>query len=355
MQNLLLDIHDKNKEKIWISFLALFNIKVFTTNNQNLLNYDIILSDNSKYLDEKFNFLILESDIYSELDNVKTFDKYTSQDEIYNQLDELTGEWFLLDQDCIDLNLDIPYYLDIAGKKIKIDIDNHKDNSKIYTPVKYTSLIKESIFSKLIKTNDKIKALSVGTEAFIEKIQNVGFSVESLLLADKIISNALDNFNNIFFKEVVNDLLSNKSYLAEFVLKAYIGTSIAKLSGYKEEDIGSLVKSFFLADSINPKDKNHPINISNQIIEDRLTSQIILQHHERPEGKGFPSQLQSYQLEELSKIYIISECFYILLKKYNFDKSYKKKIVYTLEEKFSDKYFSNYIHALKYLFYKKQK
>jgi hypothetical protein len=338
MKSLLLDIQDKNKKELWVSLLSLFEIKIYTTPEKNLSIYDFILTDKEDYLTKNFNFLIIESDKNFDKPNISSFNKYTSQDTLYSLFEDLTGDWYLLDYDSISLNLDIPYFIEIKDKKIAVDVSRYKDTS-----------------NKLIKTNDKIKALSIGTEAFSHKVESIGFTTESLLLADKIIKESIDSLNSNFLKEVVNDLIENKNYISEFVLKSYIGTSIAKTCGFKEKDISSLIKAFFLADSMNPNNKSHPIDTSNQIIEDRQASTIILQHHERPLGKGFPNKLQSHQIGELSKIYILSECFFILLKKYNFDKSMKKKIVYILDDKFSDRYFTKYIHSLKYLFYKKQK
>lgn len=353
MKSLLLDINDLEKKIIWKSFLSLFKLNIHEKKDLEYNEYDFILSDNKDILNVDFNFLLLESDEKYDNLNIKSFNKYSSKEEIVNLFDDYEGEWFELSKEEINLKMEIPYFIDIKDKKIRVDPFKYLDKSKIYTSEKYINQIKEKRFNKLLLSSNDENVLSIGTEAFLLKVKSLGLSPESIILADKIIDNSISNFNNTFFKNIINKLLTSEDYFSEFVLKSYIGSSIAKSNNFNENSISSLIKSFFFSDSINPHDKEHPIFISNQLLSiDPLCAKIILQHHERPNKKGYPNKLDSHQLEELSKIYILSECFFILLKKYNFNPLMKKKIIFILEDKFNDRYFSKYIHSLKYLFYK---
>lgn len=346
-----LDFKDPNKQKIWRNFLNKFEIEFVNTLPDS--EYDFIITDSESYLKSSFNHLILESNKKIDLINVTFFNKYTPQQEIYDLFDQYQKDFYILSKEDLLLNLQIDYFIKVKNKFLKINKDKYQSKTQLFTNEKGYVFIQDYLFKSLKNSSDPLKALNIGYNSFQLKIDTLGLSPENLLFAEEIISETVKNFNNPFFREAINNQLNNPNYMSEFILKSYIGSSIANSLDFNLESTESLIKSFFLSDSINKDSKDHPIEISNQILKNKTTSRIILEHHERPFGKGFPNKLQTKEIHPLTRIYIISECFFILLDKFEYQADKKRKIINILEEKFSEIEYAEIIHTLKYLFYKK--
>lgn len=98
--------------------------------------------------------------------------------------------------------------------------------------------------------------------------------------------------------------------------------------------------------------KRHPADIAESLKRNRLlipieTITIIEQHHELPDGKGFPHGITSSRINQLSAIFIVSQQFTEMLHEaeYNYEK--RTEIISRIREVYgSSKMFEKAIEAL---------
>ncbi len=72
---------------------------------------------------------------------------------------------------------------------------------------------------------------------------------------------------------------------------------------------------------------------SNVIFSDEVIT-IIKQHHERPDGTGFPGSLSDSKVDLLSCIHIVAYNFILLMNQYDFDVEKKEDILRNLQNRF---------------------
>lgn len=103
---------------------------------------------------------------------------------------------------------------------------------------------------------------------------------------------------------------------------------------------------------LSEKLKRHPAEIAETLKKNRLlipieTITIIEQHHELPDGKGFPFGINANRFNQLSAIFIISQQFSELLHDSSYDFEKRLEIVSRIREKYgSSKMFEKAIEAL---------
>jgi hypothetical protein len=97
--------------------------------------------------------------------------------------------------------------------------------------------------------------------------------------------------------------------------------------------------------------KNHPLEISKLLSTKRdiiptETITIVEQHHEVPDGSGFPYGIQSGRFNQLSCIFIVCQKFIEYLVQEKFDYSKRLEIIERIQKKYSCKTFDKSISAL---------
>lgn len=103
---------------------------------------------------------------------------------------------------------------------------------------------------------------------------------------------------------------------------------------------------------LSEKLKRHPAEIAETLKKNRLlipieTITIIEQHHELPDGKGFPFGIAANRFNQLSAIFIISQQFSELLHDSSYDYEKRLDIISRIRDKYgSSKMFEKAIEAL---------
>ncbi len=97
--------------------------------------------------------------------------------------------------------------------------------------------------------------------------------------------------------------------------------------------------------------RNHPFEIAEKLRQKRdlipfETITIIEQHHEMPDGSGFPDGINGGRINQLSAIFIVSQRFIELLCDTNFDYEMRFLIVGRLQKKYQGKSFEKAMEAL---------
>jgi response regulator RpfG family c-di-GMP phosphodiesterase len=118
-----------------------------------------------------------------------------------------------------------------------------------------------------------------------------------------------------------------------------------------KEDFAALKDYEENGTQISDKLKQHPLEIikilsARKDIVSSETLVIIEQHHERPDGSGFPYGIQGARFNQLSTIFIVSQQFINQLVKCNFDYQQRKTILETVYEVYRGKNFDKAISAL---------
>lgn len=99
------------------------------------------------------------------------------------------------------------------------------------------------------------------------------------------------------------------------------------------------------------KVRRHPLDVVAHLSQKRNlipaeTLTIIEQHHELPDGKGFPVGINATRFNQLSCIFIISQQFIEMLFEENFDFTKRLDIIHELQGKYSSKNFERALDAL---------
>lgn len=97
--------------------------------------------------------------------------------------------------------------------------------------------------------------------------------------------------------------------------------------------------------------RNHPMELADKLRTKRdlipsETITIIEQHHEQPDGKGFPAGVNASRFNQLSAIFIVSQRFIEELFEADFDYEKRFDITARLQKKFDAKTFDKALDAL---------
>jgi hypothetical protein len=118
-----------------------------------------------------------------------------------------------------------------------------------------------------------------------------------------------------------------------------------------KDDFASLKDYELNGGPLSDKIKNHPLEImrilsARKDIVSSETLVIIEQHHERPDGSGFPYGIQGPRFNQLSSIFIVSQQFINHLVNCNFDYQQRKVIIEKIYEVYRGKNFDKAVGAL---------
>jgi hypothetical protein len=194
---------------------------------------------------------------------------------------------------------------------------------------------------KLLKTiNTRAMALlseSPSIFAFIREFKK-NCSEEFLLaiLTNYIMSLVIDKF------PWKSDQVKEKGALASIMCDMTLSKSDFKVLRHWQENGGELPERI----------KRHPAEIAESLKKNRLlvpmeTITIIEQHHELPDGKGFPHGIAGTRFNQLSAIFIVSQQFAERLHEMQYDYEQRLEIVSRIRKIYgSSKMFEKAIDAL---------
>jgi response regulator RpfG family c-di-GMP phosphodiesterase len=98
------------------------------------------------------------------------------------------------------------------------------------------------------------------------------------------------------------------------------------------------------------KYQHHPLQAAQLIKEtfhfSREVEHIIMEHHERPDGSGFPRKLDAISIHSLSAIFIVAHAMVMEIYQTQFDPRFKNKILTKISAEFSFGKFVPIIEAL---------
>lgn len=223
----------------------------------------------------------------------------------------------------------------------------------------------EALVKKYKSHSDPEKFLDFSFEsiAMVEKLAKpMGWNQDFLDFAKKTITAAIDVLSrDIVVGNIIKSKLADQSslYSKHVFLTSLVGCTFCHYLGFSTEaaqmkmamaailhdvcvdekcylDIESWNRFAISKNEADPdvvKYRNHPIDGSNLVKTMKNLppdiDQIILQHHERPNGAGFPLALSSSRISHLSSLFIITEdLIHILLKSVHLEEGIERFLLW---------------------------
>lgn len=266
----------------------------------------------------------------------------------------------------------------------KQDIDKYAKKEIDFLYIKYDDFEKySSKYSFEFLERDCATQVSVEDEIEVAQaiihdlVLNVGVSSQVIKLTEEIFSKVKDQFDDrdLITKLIIASHEKNKYFYDHSYLIACFCIAIAsqiKWQGQEEDILKKLVTAAIIHDlntedtidtinldlgikSLNDLSKNeqeeyihHPYRMavlyskSKYALNDVET--IIMQHHEKPDGSGYPRQLTSNNITPLSSIFIIAHYFVNQLYLYDFDTSKIQQMIIDMSKTFNVDNFRIYFH-----------
>jgi hypothetical protein len=227
-------------------------------------------------------------------------------------------------------------------------------------------------YQESIKGLKKMKTVSslhkTMRDAFIldlvmERTKALGMSQNHIDEVDDINKSTIDVLKkNINFKDVINKLLKEENFIsAHSLFTSYIAIEICKLVEwndkatfekisfaclmhdclFKDVKLAKIQTKSEMIDLTDEEKKEvieHPLKTAENIMKFNIpmidVEKIILEHHERPDGSGFPKGTIGTMISPLGCLFIMSEDFALSI--------FEKEITVELLLEVKDNFFANY-------------
>lgn len=257
----------------------------------------------------------------------------------------------------------------------------------------FTNSVREQLTQKLKKidekksvegdiSEEKIRALSSAHDIFKAIFNSDKINEESKKLANEIAdkTSKLVSQTNVvkyfsLFKKncseeflqvtvvgfIVSAMMDHLAWGKEVTKQKVILASLLCDISLSPDDFKILKKAKGDKDKLTSKIINHPLEIaakiekeSNLITDDTIL--IIRQHHERPQGKGFPKGVNHQSITALSAVYIVGHYFVDRMFDENYADEHQEErmanIISQMQEKFSSGVYKKAWEALSQVFLK---
>jgi HD-GYP domain-containing protein (c-di-GMP phosphodiesterase class II) len=225
------------------------------------------------------------------------------------------------------------------------------------------------------KVNEQIE-IQGAAHALVHKYLNqIGVNEHSVRAAEEVVRSSLELIeNNKQLYDIFNKIKDENDYLYQHSLFiAYIGCSILENMDWTSRDIktkitlaammhdisitdSELIKSVDLIEGFTPERKQKKEYYSHPEISADMVLQmsnfpsgidtIIINHHEEPNGTGFPKGLNASQLSPLSCIFILSHQFSNYLFTHDFNEESRADALKFLEKDYQEGNFKKVFQSL---------
>jgi response regulator RpfG family c-di-GMP phosphodiesterase len=199
----------------------------------------------------------------------------------------------------------------------KMELTSEKFNDEIYLELQMKNLETAQVLAQTFILNagfpSEVKSMIECSNRTILSILKEAPDIKARL--EKFRINCSHQFYKSIFTHYVSSLILNhypwRSSL--FLDKIMLASSLCDLS-LRPEDVEDLEAYLRGEGPLTAKVKNHPEEVIELISSDlKLITQetitIIRQHHEKPDGRGFPLGINHSRIGQLSTILIVSQAF----------------------------------------------
>jgi len=299
--------HVQNAAEVYIKLGDNKYTKIITINEENLADKDLL----DYYLKKNIEYIYLERNFFKKF-NDDIFEKF-NQNIVSEKKPEIS---FHLSK--FQFNVSIEGLSDVGISEDEI--------------INANRVIEQTIDSLL---ND-----SKSTTLFMQLCESEGFYIgHSLLIiyiAGRILRNTDLNFSTTLTK------ISNAAFYHDISLFAYE----FKYDEMKIHEIHDVELSKKIAD--HPLASALFLDSSNELFED--TKKIIREHHELPNGDGYPKKLLATQIAPLSCLFILSQNISFCLIRNNFSKDRLRDYLRNADAEFNQGNFAKFFKLAKEIF-----
>lgn len=256
-----------------------------------------------------------------------------------------------------DIHLVLPRYKEKGVEYVYVIKDHY---------IQYLESLRKNMANKFYDpkttTDEQAMLLDDSYKAARESFGKLGLTENAVLMAEDVSKKGWDvvnKSNNIYqfflaFKAKCDEQLMKKM-LVSYTVTLMISTFDWQSSSIKEKaslscilsDINLEPADFALMDAcgnnydkLPPKIFNHPLEISKILQEggstlvSKETIIMIEQHHEKPDGSGYPKKIRHSTITLLSAIQIVAEDFVDLLVRNNFNHKLHKEMLASFFQKY---------------------
>ena len=202
----------------------------------------------------------------------------------------------------------------------------------------YSDVIHRDLAKSNISATKRVDVELNGISFVHEEVLNLGLTSSSVETLDAVVdSNIKQMRKNPLMTLLLENMVRNKNYQYEHSLMiSYIAMAISmKMQWHTQQTLEKLSLAALMHDvviedkaisedhDLNPENiqnsrwrtleliKNHPLNVASLIDEMKNipadVSNIVLTHHEKADGSGYPRGLSANQISPLNCVFILSE------------------------------------------------
>ncbi len=157
---------------------------------------------------------------------------------------------------------------------------------------------------------------------------------------------------NIFSGYIASAMISTFEWQSQSIKEKAAFAALLKDIVLSEDELAEMKKPVNKMIGVAPNIKEHPLKIIDMlnkyphlISDDILT--MIQQHHERPDGNGYPYKLNHGNISFLSAISIVADHFAEIFARNEFDKGKEQACVEELGEQYDNGHFKQALKSLK--------
>lgn len=244
-------------------------------------------------------------------------------------------------------------------KKILDEIKESMSAKTFYDPKTSDEKRVESIDNSMKLVKNVINQLGVDTETVV-LLKTINTRAMSLLNESPSIFSFVKRFKKNCSEEFLRSMLT--SYVMSLMIDKFAWKSdLVKEKGalasllcdvMLDKDDFNILRSWNKPfEELPDRIRSHPVTVSDKLRIKRNvipaeTITIIEQHHELPNGKGYPNGIGSNRFNQLSCIFIVSQQFIEALFDVNFDFEKRLEIINRLQRKYDSKAFEKALDSL---------
>jgi hypothetical protein len=277
----------------------------------------------------------------------------------------------------IKLNYSNENFIDILRKLQQKEVNeiyiNQADSRRILDQAQQ-SMSAQTFYDPATVNSERVENLSAAYDVVKNVIGQMGVDAESLKLVKTVNARAMSlmsespsifafikNFKKNCSEEFLIAILTN--YVMSLVIDRFPWKSDqvkekGALASYmcdmllSQADFAAIRKWEEEGGELDERIKKHPADTAESLKKNRNlipseTITIIEQHHELPNGKGFPFGITASRFNQLSTIFIVSQQFSQLLHKNNYDYEKRFDIIIRLKDQYNEsKTFEKSLDAL---------
>lgn len=254
------------------------------------------------------------------------------------------------------------------------DVYINQTDCRILIEHAQSALSSKNFFNPNTVSEKKVETLDNSVKMVKEVIRQLGVTSETVQLLKSVNDRAMSIMNEAptlyafvqrYKKNCSEEFM--QSMLTSFIMAMMIDKFPWKSDQVKEKGamaslLGDMLlekedfdlireweKSGFISE-LPERIKRHPMETADKLRPKRLiaseTITIIEQHHELPNGKGFPMGTNAPKFNQLAAIFIVSQNFIELLYQENFDFEKRFEIITRIKIKYDSRSFDKAIDAL---------